>query len=40
MIERLNANRIIVDVTHTGYRTTMEAMEISTRIRPASRSRR
>jgi len=29
LIERLNDNRIVVDVTHTGYRTTMEAMEVS-----------
>ncbi len=29
LIERLNANRIVVDVSHTGYRTTMEAMEVS-----------
>jgi membrane dipeptidase len=31
LIERLNANRVVVDVAHTGYRTTMEAMEASTR---------
>ena len=31
LIERLNANRIVVDCAHTGYRTTMEAMEASTR---------
>lgn len=31
LIERLNENRIVVDVTHTGYRTTMEAMEVSAR---------
>jgi len=29
LVQRLNENRIIVDVTHTGFRTTMEAMEIS-----------
>lgn len=29
LVERLNENRIVVDVTHTGYRTTMEAMEVS-----------
>jgi membrane dipeptidase len=29
-VKRLNSNRIVVDVTHTGYRTTMEAMEVST----------
>lgn len=28
-IKRLNEKRIVVDVTHTGYRTTMEAMEVS-----------
>lgn len=28
-IKRLNSNRIVVDVSHTGYRTTMEAMEVS-----------
>lgn len=28
-IERINANRIVVDCAHTGYRTTMEAVEAS-----------
>jgi membrane dipeptidase len=31
LVERLNANRIVVDCSHTGYRTTMEAIEASTR---------
>ncbi|NEV02569.1 dipeptidase [Bradyrhizobium uaiense] len=31
LIERLNENRIIVDVSHTGHRTSMEAMEVSKR---------
>lgn len=30
VIERLNEERIIVDCTHTGYTTTMEAIELST----------
>ncbi|MGE0752791.1 dipeptidase [Pseudorhodoplanes sp.] len=30
LIQRLNQSRMIVDCTHTGYRTTMEAMEVST----------
>jgi membrane dipeptidase len=30
LIERLNANRIVIDCAHTGYRTTMEAIEAST----------
>lgn len=29
LVERLNENRILVDVTHTGYRTTMDAIERS-----------
>ncbi len=29
LIERLNANRIVVDCAHTGYRTTMETIEAS-----------
>ncbi|MDP6389380.1 MAG: membrane dipeptidase [Alphaproteobacteria bacterium] len=28
-IERMNANRVVVDCAHTGYRTTMEAVEAS-----------
>ena len=31
LIERLNANGIVVDCSHTGYRTTMEAIEASTK---------
>jgi membrane dipeptidase len=31
LIERLNANGIIVDCAHTGYRTTMDALEVSTK---------
>jgi membrane dipeptidase len=31
LIEAMNRSAIIVDGSHTGYRTTMEAMEISTR---------
>ena len=31
LIARLNENRIVVDCSHTGYRTTMEAIERSTR---------
>lgn len=31
LVERLNENRIIVDVTHTGYRTTMDAIGLSSR---------
>lgn len=30
LIQRLNEERIIVDCTHTGYTTTMEAIELST----------
>jgi len=30
LIRRLNENRIVVDCSHTGYRTTMEALEVST----------
>lgn len=29
LVERLNANRIVVDISHTGYRTTMEAIAAS-----------
>jgi membrane dipeptidase len=31
LVKRLNENRIIVDCSHTGYRTTMDAIERSTR---------
>jgi len=31
LVERLDANRIVVDVSHTGYRTTMEAIAASSR---------
>ena len=31
LVERLNEARIVVDCTHTGYRTTMDAIEASTR---------
>ena len=31
LIERMNRARVIVDCSHTGYRTTMEAIEASTR---------
>ncbi len=31
LVERLNANGIIVDCAHTGYRTTMDAIEVSTK---------
>ena len=31
LVRRLNANRIVVDCSHTGYRTTMEAIECSSR---------
>ena len=31
VIERLNEARVVVDCTHTGYRTTMDAIEASTR---------
>jgi membrane dipeptidase len=31
LIKRLNENRIVVDCSHTGYRTTMEAIETSSR---------
>jgi membrane dipeptidase len=31
LIERLNESRIVVDCSHTGYRTTMEAIERSSR---------
>ena len=31
VVERLNEARIVVDCTHTGYRTTMEAIEASSR---------
>lgn len=30
-IQRMNEKGILVDVSHTGYRTTMEAMEVSTK---------
>jgi len=30
LIRRMNEERIVVDCTHTGYRTTMEAIELST----------
>jgi membrane dipeptidase len=30
LVRRLNAARVIVDCSHTGYRTTMEAIELST----------
>jgi len=30
LVRRLNENRIVVDGSHTGYRTTMEAIELST----------
>lgn len=29
LVKRLNENRIVVDCSHTGYRTTMDALEIS-----------
>jgi len=29
LVERLNANRIVVDCSHTGYQTTMDAIEAS-----------
>ncbi|KAA3441957.1 peptidase M19 [Mesorhizobium sp. SARCC-RB16n] len=31
LVRRLNENRIIVDCTHTGYKTTMEALSLTTR---------
>ena len=31
VVERLNEARVVVDCTHTGYRTTMDAIEASTR---------
>ena len=47
VVERLNEARIVVDCTHTGYRTTMDAIEASsrpsssrTRTRRQSRTRR
>ena len=29
LVKRLNENRIVVDCSHTGYRTTMDALEVS-----------
>ena len=31
LVKRLNENRIVVDCSHTGYRTTMDALEVSSR---------
>ncbi|MER9795505.1 dipeptidase [Mesorhizobium sp. M0213] len=31
LVGRLNENRVIVDCTHTGYRTTMDALSLTTR---------
>ncbi|MCA1408620.1 dipeptidase [Ensifer sp. IC3342] len=31
LIRRLNENRIVVDCTHTGYKTTMDALSLTTR---------
>lgn len=31
LVRRLNENRIVVDCTHTGYKTTMDALSLTTR---------
>lgn len=31
LVQRLNENRIVVDCTHTGYKTTMDALSLTTR---------
>ncbi|PBB22356.1 peptidase M19 [Mesorhizobium sp. WSM4307] len=31
LVQRLNENRVIVDCTHTGYKTTMDALSLTTR---------